>query len=204
MQKAPNSPPFGLESSHRRRGETGRRERLRISWCKPWGFESLRRQIIPDPWRAFCTLSPRRCLPMARSIWKGSLAFGLVNIPIELYSAIRDHRPKFRLLHAKDEAPVRYERVCQTEGKPVAWDELVKGYEYEKGQFVVLTQGRLQDSRPREDQDDRHPRLRGSRRDRRAVLRDAVLPAAGQRGRSLLRAPSRGDSRIRRKSGLRR
>ena len=76
---------------------------------------------------------------MARSMWKGSIAFGLVNIPIELYSAVRDHRPKFRLLHAKDEAPVRYERVCQTEGKPVAWEDLVKGYEYEKGQFVVIT-----------------------------------------------------------------
>jgi DNA end-binding protein Ku len=76
---------------------------------------------------------------MARAMWKGSLAFGLVNIPIELYSATRDHRPKFRLLHAKDEAPVRYERVCQTEGKPVGWDDLVKGYEYEKGHFVVLT-----------------------------------------------------------------
>jgi len=76
---------------------------------------------------------------MARSIWKGSIAFGLVNIPIELYSATRDHRPKFRLLHAKDEEPVRYERVCQKEGKPVAWDDLVKGYEYAKNQFVVLT-----------------------------------------------------------------
>ena len=76
---------------------------------------------------------------MARSIWKGSLAFGLVNIPIELYSAVRDHRPKFRLLHAKDQAPVRYERVCQKEGKPVGWEDLVKGYEYEKGHFVVLT-----------------------------------------------------------------
>ena len=76
---------------------------------------------------------------MARSIWKGSIAFGLVNIPVELYSAVRDHRPRFRLLHAKDEAPVRYERVCQTEGKPVAWEDLVKGYEYAKGQFVVLT-----------------------------------------------------------------
>jgi len=76
---------------------------------------------------------------MARAMWKGSLAFGLVNIPIELYSATRDHRPKFRLLHAKDEAPIRYERVCQTEGKPVGWEDLVKGYEYEKGHFVVLT-----------------------------------------------------------------
>ena len=76
---------------------------------------------------------------MARAMWKGSLAFGLVNIPVELYSATRDHRPKFRLLHAKDEAPIRYERVCQSEGKPVGWEDLVKGYEYEKGQFVVLT-----------------------------------------------------------------
>ena len=75
---------------------------------------------------------------MPRSMWKGSIAFGLVNIPVELFSATRDHRPKFRLLHAKDEEPVRYERVCQKEGKPVAWDELVKGYEYAKGQFVVL------------------------------------------------------------------
>jgi DNA end-binding protein Ku len=76
---------------------------------------------------------------MARSMWKGSIAFGLVNIPVELYSATRDHRPKFRLLHAKDEEPVRYERVCQKEGKPVAWEDLVKGYEYAKGQFVVIT-----------------------------------------------------------------
>ena len=76
---------------------------------------------------------------MARSMWKGSIAFGLVNIPIELYSAVRDHRPRFRLLHAKDESPVHYERVCQTEGKPVAWEDLVKGYEYQKGHFVVIT-----------------------------------------------------------------
>src|SRR5262245_23289640 len=76
---------------------------------------------------------------MARAMWKGSIAFGLVNIPIELYSATRDHRPRFRLLHAKDEEPVRYERVCQKEGKPVAWEDLVKGYEYAKNHFVVLT-----------------------------------------------------------------
>src|ERR1700755_3458349 len=76
---------------------------------------------------------------MARSMWKGSIAFGLVNIPVELYSATRDHRPKFRLLHAKDEEPVRYARVGQKEGKPVAGADLVKGYEYAKGQFVVIT-----------------------------------------------------------------
>jgi DNA end-binding protein Ku len=76
---------------------------------------------------------------VARSLWKGSIAFGLVNIPVELHTAVRDHRPRFRMLHAKDESPVHYERVCQTEGKPVAWEDLVKGYEYEKGQFVILT-----------------------------------------------------------------
>lgn len=76
---------------------------------------------------------------MARAMWKGAIAFGLVNIPVELYSAVRDHRPRFRLLHAKDQSPVHYERVCQSEGKAVAWEDLVKGFEYEKGQFVVLT-----------------------------------------------------------------
>jgi DNA end-binding protein Ku len=76
---------------------------------------------------------------MARPLWKGSLTFGLVNIPIELHTAVRDHRPHFRMLHAKDKSPVRFERVCIRDGHPVAWQDLVKGYEYEKGRFVVLT-----------------------------------------------------------------
>ncbi|HEY6362334.1 MAG TPA: Ku protein [Vicinamibacterales bacterium] len=76
---------------------------------------------------------------MARAIWKGSIAFGLVNIPVELHIAVRDSRPRFRLLHADDKSPVKFERVCAREGKPVAWEELVRGYEYEKGRFVVLT-----------------------------------------------------------------
>ena len=58
---------------------------------------------------------------MPRAIWKGSISFGLVSIPVELHTAVRDHRPKFRMLHARDKSPVRYERVCQREGKPVAW-----------------------------------------------------------------------------------
>jgi DNA end-binding protein Ku len=76
---------------------------------------------------------------MARAIWKGSIAFGLVNIPVELHTAVRDSRPRFRMLHAADKSPVKFERVCAREGKPVAWEDLVKGYEYEKGRFVVLT-----------------------------------------------------------------
>jgi DNA end-binding protein Ku len=76
---------------------------------------------------------------MPRAIWKGALSFGLVNIPIELHTAVRDHRPHFRMLHAKDRSPVRFERVCVRDGTPVAWEDLVKGYEYAKGQFVVIT-----------------------------------------------------------------
>jgi DNA end-binding protein Ku len=76
---------------------------------------------------------------MARPIWKGSLAFGLVNIPVELHPGVRDSRPRFRMLHAEDKSPVKFERVCAREGKPVAWEELVKGYEYEKGRFVIVT-----------------------------------------------------------------
>jgi DNA end-binding protein Ku len=76
---------------------------------------------------------------MARPLWKGSISFGLVNIPIELHTAVRNHRPKFRMLHATDKSPVKFERVCIRDGHPVAWDELVKGYEYSKGRFIVLT-----------------------------------------------------------------
>jgi DNA end-binding protein Ku len=76
---------------------------------------------------------------MARALWKGSISFGLVNIPIELHTAVRDHRPKFRMLHAKDKSPVKYERVCIRDGHAVAWEDLVKGFEYAKGHFVTLT-----------------------------------------------------------------
>jgi DNA end-binding protein Ku len=76
---------------------------------------------------------------MPRAIWKGSIAFGLVNIPVELHPGVRDSRPRFRMLHAEDKSPVKFERVCAREGKPVAWEELVKGYEYERGRFVIVT-----------------------------------------------------------------
>src|SRR5687767_2303850 len=76
---------------------------------------------------------------MARALWKGSISFGLVNIPVELHTAVRNHRPRFRMLHAKDRSPVRFERVCIRDGHPVAWEDLVKGYEYAKGRFVVMT-----------------------------------------------------------------
>jgi len=106
---------------------------------------------------------------VARPIWRGSLSFGLVAIPVQLHTAVRENRPKFRLLHAKDNAPIKYERVCVRDGKPVAWEDLVKGYEYEKGRYVVLTKEdfkaaaiekdrrvQVSDFVPAEDIDDRY------------------------------------------------
>jgi DNA end-binding protein Ku len=75
-----------------------------------------------------------------RAIWKGSISFGLVNIPIALYPATRKEDLKFRLLRAKDLSPVNYKRVAEKDGREVPWDEIVKGYEYEKGKFVVLNE----------------------------------------------------------------
>jgi len=75
---------------------------------------------------------------MARAIWKGSISFGLVNIPIALYPATRREELKFRLLRKSDLSPVNYKRVAEKDGKEVPWDHIVKGYEYEKGKYVVL------------------------------------------------------------------
>ena len=73
-----------------------------------------------------------------RAIWKGSISFGLVNIPIALYPATRREELKFRLLRRSDLSPVNYKRVAEKDGKEVPWDQIVKGYEYEKGKYVVL------------------------------------------------------------------
>src|SRR5437763_1243210 len=75
---------------------------------------------------------------MARALWKGSITFGLVNIPIELHTAVRDQRPHFRMLPAKDKSPVRFERVCIRDGHPVAWEDLVEGFQYEQGRLVDM------------------------------------------------------------------
>jgi DNA end-binding protein Ku len=75
-----------------------------------------------------------------RPLWTGALTFGLVNIPVRLHSAVQSkERISFRLLHKADLSPIRYERVCQKEDKSVPWGEIVKGYEYTKGKFVVLS-----------------------------------------------------------------
>ena len=73
------------------------------------------------------------------AIWKGSITFGLVSIPVELRSAVRTDNLSFRMLHEEDLSPIKYERVCAADGEPVPWGEIVKGYEYSKGKYVVMT-----------------------------------------------------------------
>jgi DNA end-binding protein Ku len=76
---------------------------------------------------------------MARPLWKGTLGFGLVSIPVEVYTAVRDVGPHFHFLRERDLSRINFKKVAAKDGKPVDKDELVKGYEYDKGRFVVLT-----------------------------------------------------------------
>jgi DNA end-binding protein Ku len=74
------------------------------------------------------------------SIWTGALTFGLVNIPVSLASAVRAaEKTSFRMLHKEDMTPIKYERVCPRDEEVVPWNEIVKGYEYSKGKYVVVT-----------------------------------------------------------------
>lgn len=74
-----------------------------------------------------------------RSIWKGSLAFGLVNVPIKVYSATEDHDIRFHQVHRADGGRIKYSRVCEADGKEVAFSEIAKAYESDDGRTVVLT-----------------------------------------------------------------
>lgn len=78
---------------------------------------------------------------MARALWKGAVSFGLVYIPVQLQSASRDSALKMHMLDRRDFAPVGYKRTNKRTGAEVAWQDIVKGYEYEKGKYVALSEG---------------------------------------------------------------
>lgn len=78
-----------------------------------------------------------------RAIWKGAISFGLVTIPIRLHSAIEEKSFKFNQLHSTDQGRIRYKRFCAIEEKEVPFDEIVKGFEYEKDHYVILTDDEL-------------------------------------------------------------
>jgi len=78
-----------------------------------------------------------------RSIWKGAVSFGLVTIPVGLYSATEDRTPKFKMLRESDGSAIKYKRVAEADGEEVQWDQIVKGYEVEKGTYVTFTDDEL-------------------------------------------------------------
>lgn len=82
-----------------------------------------------------------------RSLWKGAINFGLINIPVSLYTATQDHELKFTLLHKKDLSEIRYARICKTEEKEVPYSDIVKGYEKD-GHYVVLSDEDFEKAEP--------------------------------------------------------
>jgi DNA end-binding protein Ku len=83
-----------------------------------------------------------------RPIWKGAISFGMVTIPVKLYTATESNDVRFRLLHKDDGAPIEEKRFCTADGKEVAWDDLVRGYEVSKGEFVVLDPEEIDAAKP--------------------------------------------------------
>ena len=80
-----------------------------------------------------------------RAIWKGAVSFGLVNVPVRLYSATENHDVQFRQVHREDGGRIKYQRICSIDGEKVSYDDIAKGYETEDGKMVVLTDEDMSD-----------------------------------------------------------
>jgi len=86
---------------------------------------------------------------MARAIWSGSISFGLVNIPVKLFTAVKDSSVHFNLLHSKDKSRLQRKMVCAAEGKEVPPEEIVKGYEIAPDQYVIVKDKELEELAPK-------------------------------------------------------
>lgn len=85
---------------------------------------------------------------MPRSLWTGSLSFGLVNVPVAMFSGVRDQDLHFRQLHAEDHTPIEVHRYCAEEDEEVPYDEIANGYETDDGELVILTDAELAAAAP--------------------------------------------------------
>src|SRR5258708_2491724 len=94
--------------------------------------------------RAAGNTAPAQAVPgekiMSRALWKGAISFGLVHVPVEIYSAEKRHELDFDMLDKRDLQPVGYQRINKKSGKVVPWEQIVKGYEHSKGKYVVLSE----------------------------------------------------------------
>lgn len=88
-----------------------------------------------------------------RPIWTGSISFGLVNIPVKLFSGVQPHEGlDLDMLHKDDHSPIRYARICRKDGQEIAWEDIVKGYQYREGEYVVLSEKDFEKANPRKTQ----------------------------------------------------
>lgn len=89
--------------------------------------------------------------PPTRSIWSGRISIGLVNVPVKLYSMIRDQSFSFRLVRRSDACPIKYVRVCSRDGEEVQWSDIAKAYEVRKREFIVFSNEELEALTPKSD-----------------------------------------------------
>lgn len=90
--------------------------------------------------------------PIMKALWKGAISFGLINIPVKLYSGAQTHRVDLDMIRKKDHCAIEYVRVCKKDGKEVPWDEIAKGYRKENGDYVVLDKEEIARAMPEKTQ----------------------------------------------------
>ncbi len=94
---------------------------------------------------------PKKAATPRRPFWSGSISIGLINVPVKLYAMIFDKGVSFHFLHKTDNSPLRYEKICTKDGKVVPWEEVVKGYEFSKNQYVIFGKEELDAVKPESD-----------------------------------------------------
>src|SRR5690606_8057105 len=93
--------------------------------------------------------SPVEREQMPRAIWTGSISFGLLNVPVKLYSAVSRRNVSFRELRRSDGSRIRHKRVAEADGEEVSYDQIVKGYEIAPEQYIVITKEELEEIDPK-------------------------------------------------------
>ena len=131
-----------------------------------------------------------------RSIWSGLISFGLVNVPVRMYSAIDEHKLQFHFVHEKDDSPIGYQKICKLEEKPVPDNEIVKAYESRKGEYVYMDDEDFAAAEVEGYKTIDIARLRPVRADRPDLLRTHVLPRAARRARRRSTRCSSGDGGV--------
>ena len=137
-----------------------------------------------------------------RSIWSGAISFGLVNVPVKLYSAVSQKTVRFHQLHDEDGARIQQKRVCPADGEEVPYEQIVKGYEISPDRYVVITPEELEALDPKKTRTIDIEDFVDLERDRPDLLRPPVLPGARHgRGEGLQAAAERdGGDRARSRS----